>query len=304
MTDQTLPIAFAGGPFNHDEPNRDNAALQAMTQQSNAQCILLYKGMPALDQEGMLIRVHPKVLIGKNILEPGPIYLGQSDGAPLFAASLQFQTDAPRIAPDAREDFLSMRAIASLMAPEDLSIAGRAKAIFDWNVSHKFCAKCGQVTLPREGGIKRQCESCETEYFPRINPVVIALVTHEDQVLLGRNSQWPDGAFSALAGFVSPGESIEEAVFREIWEESGVQTYDHHYVMSQPWPFPSQLMLGMHCKARGRELTINKSEIETAQWFSKETVKGVFAKTDDAFLRPPRFTIAHQLLRWWITQES
>ena len=304
MTEQTLPIAFTGGPFNHDEPNRDNAALQAMIGQPSALCILLYKGMPALDKDSRLIRVHPKVLIGKNILEPGPIYLGQSGDAPLFAASLQFQTDAPRIAPEAGEDFLSMRAIAGLMAPEDLAIAGRAKAIFDWNVTHKFCAKCGQATLPRDGGVKRQCESCETEYFPRINPVVIALVTHKDHVLLGRNAQWPERAFSALAGFVSQGESIEEAIFREVWEESGVQTYDHQYVMSQPWPFPSQLMLGMHCEARSKDLTINTKEIETAQWFSKQTVKGVFAKTDDTFLRPPRFTIAHQLLRWWISQDD
>lgn len=302
MSLSETPIAFAGGIFDHDETGRDPAIIQSLVEGEDAVCILLHKGMPALDDHGALIRVHPKTLIGKNILDPGPIYLGKHEGAPVFAASLQFQTDAPGIAPSVAEEFQSMRAIAGLMSPSDLAIAGRAKALFDWHYTHRFCAKCGQQSFAREGGLKRQCPSCETEHFPRVNPVVIMLVVHGDQCLLGRGAGWPEGAFSALAGFVSPGETMEEACAREVWEETGVMTTDHRYVMSQPWPFPSQLMMGMICTAEDTALTINTKEIETAQWFSKDTVKGVFSKTNGAFLRPPRFTIAHQLLRWWIKQ--
>lgn len=296
LDDFTMP--FAGGIFDHDETGRDSETLQKHVESPTALCALLHKGMPALGEDGRLIKVHPKTLIGKNLLEPGPMYLGQHNGAPIFAASMQFQTDVTNA-----QEFENMRRVAGRMDPEDLAITGRAKSLFDWHHTHVFCSACGQKSFAAQGGIKRVCPACSTEHFPRVNPVVIMLVVHGDECLLGRGEGWPDGAYSALAGFVSPGETIEEACKREVWEETGVMTTEHKYIFSQPWPFPSQLMMGMVCMADDKDLTINKAEIENAAWFTKNQVKGVFNKTDDAFLRLPRFTIAHHLLRWWIAQD-
>lgn len=295
MTD--FQMAFAGGPFDHAETRRDTATIQKLVDSKKAQAVLLHKGNPALDADGKLLRVHPSRLKGKNLFDPGPIYLGQDGDIPLFAASMADEAD------NGGGTFSDMRFAAGAMQPVDLAIAGRARALLDWHFNHQFCAKCGKKSDAREGGIKRLCTFCNTEHFPRVNPVVIMLVLHDDQCLLGRGASWPEGAYSALAGFVSPGETLEEATRREVWEETGVMTDKHRYVFSQPWPFPAQLMAGMICEARDTALTINKAEIETANWFSKETVRGVFAKTDDAFLCPPRFTIAHQLLKWWISQD-
>jgi len=126
------------------------------------------------------------------------------------------------------------------------------------------------------------------------------LVVKDDKVLLGRGPNWPEGYYSALAGFVSPGESLEEAVAREVEEESGIKTTNHRYIASQPWPFPSQLMMGVISDAINTDITLNDEEIEDAKWFSREDVEAVFNKTGDAFMRPPRITIANQLLAYWI----
>jgi len=229
------------------------------------------------------------------LIDPGPIFLGTEDGAPIFAASLQNPTDVTL-----EELFQDLRSAARMLSPEDMALAGRAKSLLDWHFNHRFCAKCGQVSQPKEGGIKRKCPSCETEHFPRVNPVVIMLILSGDKVLLGRGAGWPEGAMSALAGFISPGESMEEAVTRETFEEVGIKIKNPRYIFSQPWPWPSQLMMGVVCEADSEELTINKSELEDAKWFTKDEVQAVYNKTGDAFLRLPRFTIAHHLLRHWL----
>ena len=295
----TVQMAFAGGPFDHAETQRDTETLQKYVEHKDATAILISDGEPALMPDGTLKRVHPKSMIGRDIFAPGPLFLGLDDGKPLFAFNLKVDADSPA---SEGEQFESMRVVAGRMDPRDLAIAGRAKSLIGWHVEHQFCARCGTQSVSMEGGLKRVCTNttCAREHFPRVNPVVIMLVVHEDSVLLGRGATWPEGAYSALAGFVSPGETLEEAVRREVWEETGVTVENSKYVMSQPWPFPSQLMMGMICEAKGRKLTINTKEIETAQWFDRATIEAVFAKESEAFLRPPRFTIAHQLLRWWI----
>jgi len=146
------------------------------------------------------------------------------------------------------------------------------------------------------------CNSCQTDHFPRVNPVVIMLIIRGNQCLLGRSPGWPEGAYSALAGFVSPGESLEEACIRETKEEVGIDVTDVNYVFSQPWPFPSQLMMGLTCHTEQKKITLNPDELEAANWFSKDVVRDVFNKQSEAFLRPPRFTIAHHLLRYWLSQ--
>lgn len=294
MTD-TFTMPFAGGTIDHVETQRSPAELQDFVAMPQARCICFHKGAPALKEAGGLFRIHPSELIGRNLIDPGPIFLGLEDGAPIFAASLQNPEDVTH-----QDDYKDLRSATRFLSPEDMALAGRAKSLLDWHFNHRFCAKCGQVSQPEGGGIKRKCPSCETEHFPRVNPVVIMLILSKDKVLLGRGAGWPEGAMSALAGFISPGESMEEAVARETFEEVGVKIRNPRYIFSQPWPWPSQLMMGVICEAESEELTINKDELEDAQWFTRDEVQAVYNKTGEAFLRLPRFTIAHHLLRHWL----
>lgn len=297
MTRADFIMPFTGGPFDHDETGRDQASLQKRVEQEDARCIVLHDGMPALDEDNRLIRLKPRELIGKNLQDPGPIYLGLDHGAPLFAASVQYSHDVP----GARQ-FESLRHCASSLASQDLAVIGRAKSLFDWHFSHKFCSTCGTKSYADEGGIKRKCTACQAEHFPRVNPVVIMLVTHGDHCLLGRQGSWNTLVYSALAGFVSPGETIEEACKREVWEEVGAMTTGHTYIMCQPWPFPSQLMMGMTCKADDKALTVNTDEIEDAIWVSRQDVKAALDGETGTLIVPPSYTIAHHLLRHWVSQ--
>lgn len=293
--DFTMP--FAGGSLDHVETQRSAAELQAFLAKPTARCIMLHKGAPALAPQGGLKRIHPSELIGRNLMDPGPIFLGLEDGVPMFAASV---ADPEKVA--AEDAFQNLRGIANHLDPDELSLVGRAKSLLDWHITHRFCANCGGMSQPALGGIKRECPHCETEHFPRVNPVVIMLILSGDKVLLGRGPGWPEGAMSALAGFISPGETLEEACARETYEEVGIKIENTRYIFSQPWPWPSQLMMGVICEAEGEDITVNTAELEEAKWFTKDEVRGVYDKTGDAFMRLPRFTIAHHLLRHWLSE--
>lgn len=291
----TMP--FAGGTLDHAETKRSGEELQKFVKDPNAQCLVYFKGMPALTDDGGLKCIHPSELIGRDLQDPGPIFLGLNDNIPVFAAALAHPED---LAP--AESFQNMRGIAGHLEPSELALAGRAKSLLDWHYTHRFCANCGSLSNGADGGQKRQCPECDTEHFPRVNPVVIMLIISGDKVLLGRGHGWPEGFMSALAGFVSPGETIEEATFRETFEEVGIKVKNVEYIFSQPWPFPSQLMMGVTCTAEAENIVLDKAELEEAKWYSKDQVKAVFAKESDIFMRPPKFTIAHQLLQHWINK--
>lgn len=290
------PIPFAGSQVDFAELHRSEAKLTELQNHPNASTVLLHKGQVA--SEGpQLLRAAPTQVSGLPLYDPGLIFLGlEGDGDPVFAASLK---DDSLLPPDA---LIDLRLQGHQLAPDALAVAGRARSIFDWHRTHPFCSQCGQPTQAKEGGAKRVCGSCETEHFPRVNPVVIFLIEHEDSVLLGRGHGWPPGFFSALAGFVSPGETIEEAATREGMEEVGATLTDHRYLFCQPWPFPSQLMVGVISQASDRTIKLDPKELEDAQWFTRAEVEAVFNKTGDAFMRPPRTTIAHQLLRAWLSE--
>ena len=296
MTDHKFTIPFGGDPVNYAEDQRTPQDLQKFLSLPSARAILMHKGKAGIGDKGRLHRIHPSELIGHNLYEPGPIFLGLDGERPLFAASLQ---DPKDFLPE--ENFVDLRLGGGQLHPEDLAIAGRARSLFDWHRTHRYCANCGGGSTSDDGGAKRVCPHCETEHFPRVNPVVIMLITYQDRVLLGRGPGWPDGAMSTLAGFVSPGETVEEAARREILEEVGIETSNFQYIFSQPWPFPSQLMIGLSGEAHSDELSINTDELEDAKWYSRDEVTAVMNKTGDAFLRPPRVAIAHQLLKRWVS---
>lgn len=290
-------ISFSGAQLNHLEDKRDPTSLQNYLKDSKARAILLNKGNPAVKENGELYMIHPQELIGKNIEEPGPVFLGTDNHGPLFAFTLE---SSQSLAPD--DAFQEMRFIASHIDPQSLAIAGRARSLFDWHRTHRFCSNCGKESHPVLGGLYRSCPACETDHFPRVNPVAIMLILNGNDCLMGRSAGWPQGAYSALAGFISPGETLEEGCAREVKEEVGLDVKNIRYLFSQPWPFPSQLMMGLICETDQRELNINKAEIEDALWFSKDTVRDVFETKSEAFLRPPNFTIANQILRYWLAE--
>jgi NAD+ diphosphatase len=188
-----------------------------------------------------------------------------------------------------------------LLTPEEAALYGGARSLVDWHGRHPFCARCGAPTYPAKAGWARQCGTCQAEHFPRTDPVVIMLAEYEDKVLVGRGIRFPPGRFSALAGFVEPGESFEEAVRRELWEEAGIRIGRVDYLMSQPWPFPSQLMIACMAQALGDALTLDVEEVPEAMWVSREEVRAALAGEESArFLAPPAVAVAHHMLRCWL----
>lgn len=196
--------------------------------------------------------------------------------------------------------YTSLREAASGLAPEELAMLGHARWLLDWHRRHRFCAACGAPTVSADGGAKRRCDACATEHFPRSDPVAIVLAIHDDACLLGRAPHFPTPFFSALAGYVEACETPEECAVRELKEEAGVDIVDVRYQFTQPWPFPSSMMMGFIAQAASRTLLLDEKEIIEARWTPREEIKALIAGATREDLRlPPRFTIARQLMELW-----
>ncbi len=218
------------------------------------------------------------------------LFLGLEDGAPRFSS----------LADPASQAFNVMPLLAQLDDAEAPLFAA-AMSLTRWHQRHCYCANCGQLSEIVRGGWSRTCPQCAAEHFPRVDPVVIMLVEHEGTVLLGRQPHYPAERYSALAGFVEVGESIEAAVAREVAEEAGLEVRDVRYVASQPWPFPSSLMLGCFAQALDGDLVIDTTELEEARWFTREEVRGALAgDARPSFRPPPPTAIARTLLEHWL----
>ena len=185
----------------------------------------------------------------------------------------------------------------------DIAILGQAKAMIDWHQRHGFCARCGAATALADAGYRRHCAACGTDHFPRTDPVVIMLATHGNECLVGRGVQFPPGMMSALAGFIEPGETIEEAVRRELMEEAGVKVGRVRYHASQHWPFPSSLMIGCFAEAESRDITLRDGELAEARWLTRAQVSAFIAGgVIDGLFLPPPVAIAHHLLKAWVEE--
>lgn len=227
------------------------------------------------------------------------VFLGMLDGKACFAAVPAEGAEGPAYAQPQ-----IWRAMSEL-EPGELATYGGARSLVDWHARHRFCARCGQPTTLTKGGWQRNCGACNAQHFPRTDPVTIMAVECKGKLLLGRQPRFPPKMFSALAGFVEPGESIEEAVAREIFEEAGVRVRDVRYIASQPWPFPSQLMIGCFAEADDDALTIDYNELEEARWFTREELQAARdagADGSDKLVFPRPFAIAHHLVTWWLDQ--
>ncbi len=285
-----LPLGFTGARLDRADQLRTNdAAFAAAMADPRATCLAM-DGIDPLPGEG-----------GGLLWEPfdpadarAPILLGIDDaGAPRFVREA---------APGARVDARSrtVMRLLPLLSAEEAAMYGGARSLVDWHARHRFCAVCGAPTQLFRGGWGRRCGSCNAEHFPRVDPVVIMLAEHDGRVLVGRQGGFPPGFFSALAGFVEPGESLEEAVARELFEEAGIHVSDVTYVASQPWPFPSSLMIGCRAVATSAALTLDTTEIEAAMWVDRAEVRAALAGDMGApFMAPPPLAIARYLLEDW-----
>ena len=229
------------------------------------------------------------------------VFLGLLQDKGQFAAALD---PAAREALKAREELLllDLRSIIAqgLLAPEAIAELAGAKALLHWHERHGFCANCGAATRMVHGGWRRDCPACNAEHFPRTDPVVIMLATRGEECLLGRQPRFPEGMWSCLAGFVEPGESIEDAVRRETHEEAGLVCGRVAYFASQPWPFPMSLMIGCRAEALAGDIVVDESELEAARWFGREEIAQMLTRRHPAQLfTPPPFAIAHHLIRAW-----
>jgi NAD+ diphosphatase len=221
-----------------------------------------------------------------------PIFLGEQDGRALFAVG-----DAP----GASGDPVGLRDAAARVSHADAGLLAYATAMVSWHRRHSFCANCGSPTAMAEAGHLRVCPDCGAQHHPRTDPVVIMLVHDGDRVLLGRNARWPERRYSALAGFVEPGESLEEAVAREVCEEAGVGVGEPLYRSSQPWPFPASLMLGFHVPYVSGEAYVRDAELEDVRWFTRAELTAAAAGQSEFHL-PPREAIARRLIDEWLEE--
>ena len=316
-------VTFGGSGLNRAAELRGDAEALARAQADpNAGCLLMWRGKPLLWGERMdqlaLVRLnHPILKAGYAGALSEPMLLGlEEDGAPCFAADISgwepqdqdtaalgsFFDPSEQRHPDLPSDsaFVELRGVMTRLSPRDAELAATAKAVMGWHRSHRFCAACGAESLPVQAGWQRDCPACGAHHFPRTDPVVIMLITHGDAVLMGRSPGWPEGMYSLLAGFVEPGETLEAAVRREVFEEAGVPVGQVSYLASQPWPFPASLMFGCAGEALSREITIDPKEIEEAIWVTRSDMMTAFAG-EHPVLKPARKgAIAHFLLQNWL----
>ena len=313
-------LAFIADPLDRIGYGReDSAEVARLRAHPDASAILIARDMPILarNSEALdpLLPIREIEALGGARVEA---LLGVlPDGAPVFAALLP--DEAVEEKGDESDGFLDRRilvvpnrndlkmvdlrsiAAGGLAPPDQASLIALAKALMHWHARRTFCSNCGHKNEVAAGGWRRECPICKMQHFPRTDPVVIMLAVDGDSCLLGRQRRFPKGMYSALAGFLEPGETIEAAARREILEEAGVVCGEVRYFASQPWPFPSSLMIGCYAKAESRDIKIDKVELEDARWFTRdETIAMLERRRPDKLVAPIPMAIAHHLLRHWV----
>lgn len=289
-----LTLGFTGNRIDRDDRiRRDPEALWAMTMNPAARWLVLDELRPVVRTAGESVEL--RWARRSEAPRGDAVFLGiDSEGSPRFAI-------AGKAGDIDDGEPMDARALAMRLDGATAGLVAQARSLVDWHARHGFCAVCGAATRPEKGGYARRCEGCGAEHFPRTDPVAIMLAidVERDLCLLGRQPRFPKGFLSALAGFVEAGETFEEAVARELYEEAGIRTGRVRYVASQPWPFPSNLMMGAFAEATSTEIRIDEEELEEVVWMSRDDVRSALAG-HGPFAAPPPLAIAHTLLKAWI----
>jgi NAD+ diphosphatase len=285
------PLTFAGNPLDRASAERPGEAWVA-ARRMVGRFLPFWQMKPLVTESRAAFLPWRAEWEGRTI-----VFLGLDGTEALFAVDLGAAEPAPALA----GEFHDMRAAAMLLPGRDTAIAGQARALLDWHARHGFCPNCGHATESRDGGYRRLCPACGAEHFPRTDPVVIMLPTFGEECLVGRNARFVNGLFSAFAGFVEPGESLEEAVRRELREEVAVTVGAVRYHRSQPWPFPSSLMLGCYAEALSKDFAIDGTEIAEARWITRDQARRWLKdEVMDGMRIPASIAIAHHLVRDWV----
>lgn len=296
-------LGFAHSTLVRHSAERGDVTLAQHLDDPQARTILIAGDVPVLS----VANGRPTSLLPLADLDRAPqrheqVFLGTKDGRPLLATLAEPET-ADRFKEDPAFQVIDLRSIAvqGLVEPEELGVLATAKALLFWHSRHRFCSNCGAPTALSAAGFRRDCAACATQHFPRTDPVVIMLVTRGESCLLGRQARFVAGSYSCLAGFLEPGETIEAAVRRETFEEAGVRVGAVRYLASQPWPFPSSLMIGCQGEALTEELTLDRDELEDGRWFHRDEVRLMLERQHpDSLITPPPMAIAHFLIRTWV----
>jgi NAD+ diphosphatase len=298
--------AFSGMPLDRAATLRGDPAWIAQRLQEPTARVL------AAGREGVLLRDQLEPALMRSPVEPdatgdvdpaAPILLGLEDGAAILAVDLEELDAAARARFTRGARLVSLRDAGAVLSRPEGGLAAYLMALLNWHRTHRFCANCGASTIVAEAGYSRRCPSCGVVHFPRTDPVVIMLVESAGRLLLGRRAGWPRDRYSVLAGFVSPGESLAEAVAREVREESGIEAYDPRFVTSQPWPFPSSLMIGFEARSDGGEPKTRDGELEDVRWFAADAVCEALTETGPELRLPPRISIARFLIERWVARK-
>jgi NAD+ diphosphatase len=275
------PFFSGSGLDRADALRADSDAIAALAALPEARELVWKEGLPATGEDGLLL--------WQDVKAPD-LFLGLDGKAPRFTSI-----------PESVEGFRAAFGIMANLSAGEAPLFAAALSLGGWHRRHGFCAGCGARTRIVRGGWSRTCPSCSAEHYPRVDPVVIMLAEHGGSVLLGRQPHYPPRRYSALAGFVEAGETIEAAVARELDEEAGISVTRVDYLASQPWPFPSSLMIGCLAQASKTSLTIDMTELEDARWFTRDEVAAALADPESGpFQPPPHFAIARTLLEHWL----
>ena len=295
---------FAGNPLDRASDRRADADwLAEKLAAADSLAVALWNGRPLVeDAKDGGVQLAWLAADMARTLSGGPehlLFLGLWKGAAVFAVDLEGGPDPADGPLEGLGRFEDLRAIALTLPAGDAAIAATAKSMFEWRRKHRHCAACGEIARIADGGWKRICPACRAQHFPRTDPVVIMLAVKGEACLLGRQAAWPEGMYSALAGFLEPGESIEEACARELFEEAGLRATRVRYHSTQPWPYPSSLMIGLIAEVEEGEAVADQIEIDEVRWFTRAEA-GALVRGELAHAKAPgAVAIAHQLIKAW-----
>lgn len=297
----TKPIGYITNPLVRHSSERDPSLLDRYARDPQTAMVLVAGDLPILRAGEPGTSLLPASVLDRLPGHKEQVFLGTLRDRPVVAtlappeAAEMFQEDPSFVVTDLRSI-----AVRDLVPAEELGLLAMAKSMLDWHNRHRFCANCGAPTQLAQAGFRRDCAACGAQHFPRTDPVVIMLIARGDKCLLGRQSRFPEKMYSCLAGFLEPGETVEAAVRRETFEEAGIRVGEVRYLASQPWPFPSSIMIGCVGEALTDEIDFDKDELEDARWFTKDDIRRMLEGTHETFAAPASIAIANHLIREWV----